>query len=266
MRRIHAFEIEDFPWVPRAIRNGATDLLYFTFAKIGFYKGVSSALITVLNESKAKHIVDLCSGGGGGLVAVLPEILKFDKNIKITLTDRYPNEAGAERVRELGDANIAYKLESQNAFQPSDLPGVRTMFGALHHFRPEDIKALLENIVVKNQPLAFFDVAASPKMRKVPFVVATIPLLINILMLFVITLLFIPFVQPFRWSRLLLTYVVPVIPILYAWDGMVSSLRAYLPEELLTIAKSVPGSENYTWESKASGQALFLTGVPNKKV
>ena len=38
---------------------------------------------------------------------------------------------------------------------------------------------------------------------------------------------------PFSLSRVLLTYAVPAIPSLFAWDGMVSGLRAYTPEELL---------------------------------
>ena len=31
-----------------------------------------------------------------------------------------------------------------------------------------------------------------------------------------------PFVRPFRWSRLLFTYVIPLIPLLVLFDGTVS--------------------------------------------
>ena len=71
-----------------------------------------------------------------------------------------------------------------------------------------------------------------------------------------------PLVRPFRWSRVLLTYVLPVIPLLVGWDGTVSALRAYTPEELLALAASVPGAEHYSWDAGRAGAALYLTGMP----
>ena len=59
-------------------------------------------------------------------------------------------------------------------------------------------------------------------------------------------------------SRLLLTYVLPVIPLLVAWDGTASALRAYTPQELLALAASVPGAERYTWETIADQYAGLL--------
>jgi hypothetical protein len=34
-----------------------------------------------------------------------------------------------------------------------------------------------------------------------------------------------PWIRPFRWSRLLWTYVVPIIPAVLLFDGIVSCLR-----------------------------------------
>lgn len=71
-----------------------------------------------------------------------------------------------------------------------------------------------------------------------------------------------PFVRPFRWSRVFFTYVLPAIPMLFGWDGTVSALRAYSTDELLAIARAVPGSESYDWSAKNSGTALCLIGQP----
>lgn len=46
----------------------------------------------------------------------------------------------------------------------------------------------------------------------------------------------------------------------FAWDGTVSALRAYTPEELLALAASVPGGEHYRSEAGRAGSSLFLTG------
>ncbi|MFN7147295.1 MAG: hypothetical protein ACK4YP_26240, partial [Myxococcota bacterium] len=132
----------------------------------------------------------------------------------------------------------------------------------LHHFPPEAVRALIAGVVARGDPIAFFDVAASPAIRKMPVVLAPIAMLFNMLVLFVGSLLLVPLVRPFRVSRLLLTYVVPLIPLLVAWDGTVSALRAYTPDEVLALARSAPGGDRYTWEAGVSGSALFLTGRP----
>ena len=45
-------------------------------------------------------------------------------------------------------------------------------------------------------------------------------------------LLLTPFVRPFKWSRILLTYVVPLVPLIVVFDGTMSFLRLYLEHEL----------------------------------
>ena len=48
-------------------------------------------------------------------------------------------------------------------------------------------------------------------------------------------IIFRPACPPFRWSRLLWTYLVPVIPLVLLFDGIVSCLRSYRPDELLKL-------------------------------
>ena len=110
-------------------------------------------------------------------------------------------------------------------------------------------------------PFAIFDVAASPALRKLPWPLAPFALAFNMAMLFAVSLVLVPFAKPFRLSRLLATYLVPLIPALVAWDGTVSALRAYAPEELLEIARSVAGAERYELRAGRAGAALFITGV-----
>jgi hypothetical protein len=51
---------------------------------------------------------------------------------------------------------------------------------------------------------------------------------------------------PFRWSRLFWTYVIPVIPFVVLFDGVVSCLRTYRTEELRDLIDGLTGSE-YKW-------------------
>lgn len=263
MRRLQLVELEDLSWLPASVRNGATDLLDYAFDRLGFYDGVADALPAALAASGATRIVDLGSGGGGGTMSLRRRLREAGSDVEVVFTDRYPNEAAIARVRALGDPRTRYLAEPVDALTGGGpLDGVRTMSGALHHFSPFAVRALIANIVARRQPLAFFDVAASPAVRKAPLVLAPVLMAVNFAMLFALSLLLVPLVRPFRLSRLLLSYVPPLIPFVVAWDGTVSALRAYTPEELLRIARTVPGGGRYEWRAERAGRALYLTGVP----
>lgn len=265
MRRVHLFELEDFDWVPRPVRDGGTDLLDLGFERIGFYDGVAPELASVVREMGATRLVDLCSGGGGGTLQMWRQLRDAGTEVELALSDRNPNAAGITRVEALGDPRVSYRRESVDATGGGgELEGVRTMSGALHHFPPDAVRALITGIVARRAPLAFFDVAASPAIRRLPMVLAPLAMAVNMLMLSLGSLVLVPFVRPFRLSRWLLTYLVPAIPVLVAWDGTVSALRAYTPDELLEIARSVPGADAYEWKAGVAKSALYLTGVPRR--
>lgn len=264
MRRLHLFELEDFSWVPRPIRDGGTDLLDSFFARIGFYDGVAPRLVQLLRDTQATRVIDLCSGGGGGTLQLRERVREAGLPVAFALSDLHPNEAGIARTEALGDPSTRYLPDPVDARSAAgEEPGVRTISSALHHFPPETVRALIAELVAKGHPLAFFDVAANAMLRKLPVALVPLAMPLNALPLLLLSLLLTPLIRPFRWSRLALTYVVPAIPLLYAWDGTVSALRAYTPEELLAIARSVPGAERYAWEAGEAGLALYLTGRPS---
>lgn len=265
MQRIHLFELEDFAWFPRPIRDGGTDVLDFVFARMGFYRPLVSELIALMESTGMRRLVDLGSGGGGGALQMVSMLREAGhRDLELVLTDRFPSATAAERVRALGDPSVRWHPEPVDAFHvPPGLPeGIRTMYSALHHFRPESVQRLIQAAVDDRVPLAFFDVAVPPVMRKVPGAIVPLLAVPNMLGLFAASLCTVPFVRPWSASRLLLTYAVPAIPMLFAWDGMVSGLRAYTPEELLELARSVRGSEGYAWKAARGGLGLCLIGQP----
>lgn len=263
MQRVHLFELEDYGWLPRVIRDGGTDFLDFAFDRIGFYDGVADKLVALLRRTGGSRVLDLASGGGGGTLQIRRRVRGAGLATEFVFSDGFPSEAGQARIAALGDPATRYRSEAVDAMSGGGgESGVRTMSGALHHFTPDAVREIVAGIVQKRAALAFFDVAASPAMRKLPAVLVPLPIAVNLLMLFVATLAVVPFLRPFRFSRLLLTYVVPLIPLLVAWDGTVSALRAYSPDELLAIVRDIPGAESYTWEAGVVGKALYLTGEP----
>ena len=80
-------------------------------------------------------------------------------------------------------------------------------------------------------------------------------------------LLMTPFIRPFRWSRLFWTYLIPVVPLVSLFDGLVSCLRTYSVAELRELVDGLE-AENYQWDfgelkSKANPiPVTYLMGVP----
>jgi hypothetical protein len=60
-------------------------------------------------------------------------------------------------------------------------------------------------------------------------------------------LFYTPWIRPFRWSRLLWAYVIPLIPLVLLFDGVVSCLRSYPPHELQALVGKLTNAE-YQWQ------------------
>jgi hypothetical protein len=202
----------------------------------------------------------VCSGGGGPWLDLSRKLQPDAQVFKILLTDKYPNLRAFQNVRAASGNHIAFCPDSVDATKvPDELQGFRTMFTSFHHFAPEEARAILQNAVDAGQSIGIFEIT-----RRAP---STISLMFPwALMSFVFT----PLIRPFRWLRLLCTYVVPIIPLVLLFDGVVSCLRTYRPQELREIIKKLSGIE-YQWEvgelSKAAGQPpiTYLIGYPQTR-
>jgi len=255
--RLHLFEFEDQPWFPDVIRVGGTDYLRYLLIATKVYQPCIQLLNDVLSQTGVNKLVDLCSGGGGYMEQVCHELKKIStRDVSFTLTDKFPNIAAYQLLENKTNGKIGFDARSIDAANvPRDLKGVRTMFSAIHHFRPAQVRSILQNAVENNAPIAIFDGGDK-----------SIFGIIGVLIIHPIGfLLFTPFFKPFKFSRLFFTYILPLIPVYTIWDGWVSIMRLYKPKELLKIANTI--SSGYEWKvgrtkSKFGLHASYLIGIP----
>ena len=256
---MHLLEIEDEPWCPRAIRDGGTDWLQFL---ANFHKGfnvIGVRLREAMRRVGSDRIVDLCSGGGGPWQTLAP-LLAQSGGVTVQLTDFYPNRAAHERVSAESAGRVTHVSEPVDAMDvPSTFDGVRTMFNSFHHFRPHDARAILADAVMKRRAIVVVE-GADNRLFGILFI------LLMPLMMLVLT----PLIRPFRWSRIVLTYVLPAIPLLCLFDGIVSMLRIYSPDEMREMVASIPGQESFEWDigtQPVQGSPIgltYLVGVPRE--
>ena len=134
---------------------------------------------------------------------------------------------------------IKVRLEPTSALDvPSELTGVRTIFTAFHHFRPEHARLILADAIRKRAPIAVFE-----PLERTARMVSLVGL-----MSFIRGFTHAHRVGALTPSRFLFSYIIPIAPAMFAWDGAISALRSYTAEELRELAASVDQG-TYEWDS-----------------
>src|SRR5579859_722591 len=252
MRRIQFIEIHEQPWLPSSIRDDITDTLQFGLNLFHAYAPVAPLLQRAIDSARnptnvgrsnvGRSIVDLCSGGGGPWFDISQKLASRTAEgvpapWQIWLTDQYPNLRASRNAGAASENRITFYPDPVDATKvPGELKGFRTMFTSFHHFSPESACAVLQNAIDAGEGIAIFEIT-----RRAP---STICMVIAFDLLLSVCA---PWIRPFRWSRLLWTYLVPIIPFVLLFDGVVSCLRTYRPPELREIVARLRSSE-YQWE------------------
>lgn len=257
MKRLHLMEIHEQPWCPAEIRDGATDCLRAIGGWMQQYRAAVPLLERALAASDSWQIIDLCSGGAGPWLRIGPQLQRrLKRPVPVVLTDLYPHwqsnvDAGADGSNAAPSAGqfifVPFSVDATHV-SPA-LPGFRTLFTAFHHFDPPAAQAILQSAVEERQGIGVFE--------------QTQRSLLGLLVMLVLPLLawlFTPFLRPFRWSRLFWTYIVPAIPAVLLFDGLVSCLRTYEPDELRALAAQLPTS-GYVWEVGRARSPLSPIGI-----
>lgn len=255
--RMHFFEFEDFSWFPGNIRNYMTDFLRHSTIRMKLHRPIAGVLHSAMEKTGTPKIVDLCSGGGGLLAAMQRDICdSAPEGVSITFTDKYPNEEALTAICSKRPKALSFERASIDATAvPKRLKGIRTMFSAFHHFRPEIAQEILVDAVNSRQGIAVFEISRRTLLGLVPMVLAPFGV-------WAMT----PFIRPFSLGRLFFTYIIPAVPFFVMWDGIISAFRTYTVEELEAMAsKTAP--ENFEWNAGITNapygyKITYLVGVP----
>ncbi len=258
MERLHLLELEDQAWFPEVLRDAGVAYLRFVADLTGQPDGIRPLVESALERSGEKEILDLCSGGGGPAISIVRALWRSGRDVRLTLSDFFPSESARARVASEGDERIRYLAESVDATAtPPELAGLRTFFNAFHHFRPEAATRILAGAVADGRPI----VAVEVLQRR-------IPVLIGICFSVFVVPFVVPFLRPFRLAWIPFTYLIPAIPLLVLWDGLVSTLRIHDRDELLGMTAAADPDGEFDWRVEevplppAPVPGIALTGIP----
>ncbi len=244
MRRLHLFEFGDQQWFPQLLRDAETAYLATSYRLLPpLLRRWAERILTVLHAGEPAEILDLCSGVGGPMPLIIEELEKRGYQARVTLTDLYPNP------KITSHPSVMWLAEPVDATRVSPkLAGVRTMFSAFHHFRPDAAKAILKDAFDCRRAICIFESGSGTLLAASSMI--GVPVAVLALM---------PFARPFRWAYLAFTYLVPLMPLILLWDGMVSILRIYSPEQMKKLTEDLQAPD-YAWEIGG----IQVLGIPGR--
>ncbi|WP_309896268.1 hypothetical protein [Archangium sp.] len=259
MKRAHLFEFNDMPWLPLPVRTTLLEQLHHMAVQLHLYDVGFDAVAKVLDATSSRTIQALCAGDGG-LMLALSRYLKRD-DLGIVLSDKFPAlDSLRERERE-AEGRLSIEPGSVDVLDvPERMKGLRLIVNAVHHFEPPMVRAILADAVAKRQPIVFLEPVQRDLLSILRFSVAA-PLL---------SLYFsVGGIRPVSLRRTVLGAIAPVGSLCFFFDGIVSHLRAYQPEEWEALIREVDGHEGYTWETRLlpgfmGSRLTFLSGIPRE--
>jgi hypothetical protein len=258
--RLKLFEIHDQRWFPEFLRREVLEALQMILERTNAYRPIAGRLRQALDYSGAREVLDLFSGAGGPW----PSLISFYESegappIEVLLTDKFPAASNGGNRCKVSTNRIHFMGESVDATAiPDRLPGFRTIFSSFHHFDRVQAVCFLQDSAQNRQGIGIFEIASRHAFTLGS--VFTMPAL---------DWLFAIFRRPFRWSRILWTYVIPIVPAVLFVDGLISCLRAYSLADLHAMTAAVHGRD-YEWQigeesmSRLPLRVTYLLGFPRK--
>ena len=255
---LRLFEIHEQPWFPQFLRDQFVDGLQMILEVTNTYQPIAQLLRKRLEECGSDRVVDLCSGAGGPWPSLVRDFeMHGGRSPEVFLTDKYPSTTELLDLKSLTANRIHFIRHSIDATQiPRNLQGFRTLFSSFHHLKPDEARRLLRDSFDRGEGIGIFEATAWHLLT-----------FLSVLLVPIGAWLFLPFRRPFRWSRVLWTYLIPLIPFVLFFDGLVSCLRSYSLGELQEMTSGLE-SNGYRWEvGEQTGGFLpvritYLLGCP----
>lgn len=223
---MHLFEFNDLPVLPESIRATLRDLCELCNSGFrSFNHEVAKQVLDRAREQGSRTIVELGAG-----TAPITRILAADpaaKGMTLVPCDLLPD---LDAYRELAAAHpdsVRPCEESVDYTRPKSWgPGsIAVLVGTFHHIDPRDRDRTLAALSKSADHVMVFEPLRNTPFSMLLSTTAVVPALL-------LPLAYLG--KPGRLRRFLWCWLVPVVPFIFFWDGLVSCMRQWSPKTWLT--------------------------------
>ena len=256
--RVQSFEFGDQAWVPEFYHSVLRDFMGALYKAFGHHKLWTQAILDLCENNPNKTIKDPCAGSGHVNLMIRTALpASFTGSFELSDLMIEKNIEFAKQINALKDSGISYKLQPTDATKstPED-HSPKLFINSFHHFDHDQVGQILKHNAENGNDILILEYC-----RKSPD---------SLIAMFFGPVLFLLFL-PFIWNRknrlpcVLFTYLLPLIPLMLLWDGIISCLRTYSAKDLHAILER----ENIPHEpirSSLKRSALYPSGVTSTSV
>ncbi|MBK7807157.1 MAG: hypothetical protein IPJ51_12750 [Saprospiraceae bacterium] len=227
MKRKQVFQFSNQKWYPSFLKRDMYEFMSWFVGKVNAAKPFLPVLEEVIGNTQTKTIINIDSKIGAGIETLLPLLPEGSEIINIELE----------------------KFSTHNK-------GMYTFINSFHQLDEKKAAYYLTQIANSGNSVAVLE-GNNDSLWQVVGMTIFVPLTV---------ILSAPFVQPFRITRLIFTYLIPILPVVTMLDGFLALFKLYNPNDLNELVSTIP-VKNYVWKSgKADngrgGKIIYLMGYP----
>lgn len=257
MKRRHLLEFNERSECPKFIRDSVVETLGMGLRLINMGNIIGPPFAKFMQRTQVSQVLDLCTGTGVP-VRLLAQWLKEhgETSPKFLVSDLFPNLESFEEItsqKELGIQSVDVSVNALNVDSGLE-HDTRTIINSFHHFTPIMAEAILEDTVQKNKSIFIYEGFRRDPMGLVPTGPwMTLALLAN------------PWIaKRSKFLKIIFSYIIPIIPLIAMWDGLVSTLRIHTEHDLMEMVSKWPQYEwSYSEHPYArGGKAVIFSGYP----
>jgi hypothetical protein len=218
---MHLFEFQDHPHIPSFLRSTLLDVLEFCNGPVRDYYGeVCAAIVAEAKIRGSRQVVEL----GAGSAPLTQRLAREPAAQQLTCVacDLFPDVENYRELEARDPGRVRAMTEPVDFTQPRvwEPDTLLVLCATFHHIPPELRRQTLAAITQSAQGVMIFEPIQNNPLS----------------MLFVLTSIFSAIASPLWWRRpgvlrrVLWCWVVPVVPLMFVWDGLVSCVRQWKPQ------------------------------------
>ncbi len=227
-KRKHWAEFGDQQWMSGWIREGYLDCLNFGLRVGGQFRQLHTVFADWTKRNEHLPILDLGSGGGGPIETMLREAHRSRTRLpQIFLSDLHPSVDHYARLSSaFSSQQLSFISQPVSATQTAHLQfTLRSLCATFHHFRPETARDVIRDALTCGRSLLIVE-PLQRDLRHLLLVLLSGPFAYMLAPLFA---------SRWSWRKFLFTSIVPILPLMVMWDGVVSVLRTYTASEIKSL-------------------------------
>ncbi len=251
--RLQLFEFGDLSFPPKVYHEFLRSFMGLLYRKLKIHHLWIEPLNNFIkNDNNMLH--DPCAGSGEVNLYIKNEMNKAKLEFKFILSDIMTDTVPlfAKTINNLKDENIYYIEQSVNLLDFQNNENYSKVFiNSFHHFTPSQVSKILEEHFKIKKDIIVLEYCQRSLMSFLSMIAG--PLLSLILFPFIIK-------RKHFFSAFVFVYLLPIIPLMLLWDGIISSLRTYTKKDLQKLMKQLQISDYKIIESRKRS-LLYPSGV-----